>query len=89
MWMISQVRLLRKVADMVTVRISDQAGERLAQDGGYSDLGSEFDATLDRLEEDPELDTWMTEVIGPRLEARAADPDNSLTGDQVLTQLFG
>ena len=37
----------------------------------------------------PELDTWLRDVVGPRLDAMRASPGASLTADQVRVRLFG
>ncbi|MBL9098897.1 MAG: type II toxin-antitoxin system ParD family antitoxin, partial [Alphaproteobacteria bacterium] len=37
----------------------------------------------------PELDNWLRDVVGPRLDAMRASPGASLTADQVRVRLFG
>ncbi len=65
--------------------------ERLLRIAAYPNAEAAVADALEALECNlaPELDTWLRDVVGPRLDAMRAAPDASLTADQVRARLFG
>lgn len=65
--------------------------ERLLRSAAYPNAEAAIADALEALESNlaPELDNWLHEVVGPRLDAMRASPDASLTADQVRARLFG
>ncbi len=61
--------------------------QRLIKDAAYPSA----EAAVEALEENraPDLDVWLRDIVGPRLDAMRATPGASLTADQVRAQLFG
>jgi Arc/MetJ-type ribon-helix-helix transcriptional regulator len=81
------------VAD-VTITLKGEAAERLerlVRDAAYPSPEAAVADALQAFEETraPELDHWLGEVAGPRLDAMRADPSLSLTADQLRARLFG
>ena len=65
--------------------------ERLLRTAAYPNAEAAVADALEALENNlaPELDNWLRDVVGPRLDAMRASPDTSLTADQVRARLFG
>lgn len=75
----------------VTLTLKGVAALRLQQllkDAVYPNAEA---AVADALEENraPDLDAWLHNVVGPRLDAMRESPAALLTPDQVRAQLFG
>jgi hypothetical protein len=64
--------------------------ERLMRNAAYPSAEAAIADALEALEENlaPELDTWLRDVVGPRLDDMRANPERSLTVEQVRTRLF-
>ncbi len=65
--------------------------QRLLKDAAYPSAEAAVAEALEALEENraPDLDKWLREVVGPRLDAMRSAPGASLTSDQVRARLFG
>ena len=65
--------------------------ERLLRNAAYPNAEAAVADALEALENNlaPELDNWLRDVVGPRLDAMRASPGASLTADQVRVRLFG
>ena len=65
--------------------------ERLLRNAAYPSAEAAVADALEALENNlaPELDNWLRDVVGPRLDAMRASPSASLTADQVRARLFG
>ncbi len=65
--------------------------ERLLRNAAYPNAEAAVADALETLENNlaPELDMWLRDVAGPRLDAMRASPGTSLTADQVRARLFG
>jgi Arc/MetJ-type ribon-helix-helix transcriptional regulator len=65
--------------------------QRLLKDAAYPSAEAAIADALEALEENraSDLDTWLRDVVGPRLDAMRASPGASLTADQVRLRLFG
>lgn len=65
--------------------------ERLLKDSAYPSAEAAIADALEVLEENraSDLDVWLRDVVGPRLDAMRASPGASLTADQVRARLFG
>lgn len=77
----------------VTITLKGEAAERLERlirDAAYPSPEAAVADALEAFEQAhaPELDHWLTEVAGPRLDAMRADPAASLTADQLRARLF-
>lgn len=66
--------------------------QRLRKDAAYPSAEAAVADTLEALEEEnraPDLDVWLRDTVGPRLDAMRAAAEASLTADQVRARLFG
>ena len=65
--------------------------QRLLKDAACPSAEAAVADALEALEENraPDLDVWLRDIVGPRLDAMRATPGASLTADQVRAQLFG
>lgn len=65
--------------------------ERLMRDAAYPSAEAAVADALEALEQSfaPDVDAWLRDVVGPRLDAMRADPASSLTVDQARKRLFG
>ncbi len=65
--------------------------ERLLRTAAYPNAEAAVADALEALENNlaPELDAWLRDVVGPRLDAMRASPGTSLTADQVRARVFG
>jgi Arc/MetJ-type ribon-helix-helix transcriptional regulator len=65
--------------------------QRLLKDAAYSSAEAAIADALEVLEENRagDIDAWLRDVVGPRLDAMRAAPGASLTADQVRERLFG
>ena len=65
--------------------------QRLLKDAAYPSAEAAVADALEALEENraPDLDVWLRDVVGPRLDAMRAAQGSSLTAEQVRARLFG
>ena len=65
--------------------------ERLIRDAAYASPEAAVADALKALEHNlaPELEAWLRDVVAHRLDAMRADPQSSLTVEQVRERLFG
>ena len=65
--------------------------QRLLKDAAYPSAEAAVADALEALEENraPDVDAWLRDVAGPRLDAMRTTPEASLTADQVRARLFG
>ncbi|MBU6407785.1 MAG: hypothetical protein KGS44_11720 [Alphaproteobacteria bacterium] len=78
----------------VTITLKGKAAERLERlirDAAYPSPEAAVADALEAFEETraPELELWLRDVAGPRLDAMRADPATSLTAEQLRARLFG
>jgi Arc/MetJ-type ribon-helix-helix transcriptional regulator len=62
---------------------------KLVADGAYAQPEDAVADALEALEtsDDPELDSWLRDVVVPRAKALEADPSRGLTPEEVLARL--
>jgi hypothetical protein len=78
----------------LTLTLKGEAASRLVRllrDAPYASPEAAVADALEALENNlaPELDAWLRDVVGPRLDAMRATAGSSLTADQVRARLFG
>ena len=65
--------------------------QRLLKDAAYPSAEAAVADALEALEHSraPDLDAWLRDDVGPRLDAMRSKPEASLTADELRARLFG